>query len=179
MGINSMLQTDSYYLNGCIKALLLRRKNDYFGACFGSHFGRLLRRPQQKRCNKKIFCFYCSAAIEKWRFFLLLQRPGRNRRRVPQLKRFYTVPYLKPPTYYRASLLRTYFYLYLVIFSPYWSVLYDNNLLLRPKFISRLIQRDSRPQRQPLHNLYFRNYPQRQIVLLLILFFFQPIQHAA
>ena len=35
--------------------LLLRLKNDYCGACFGSHFGRLLRRRKRKGAIKKYF----------------------------------------------------------------------------------------------------------------------------
>ena len=58
---------------GRIKALLLRRKNDYFGegsAMLRQPFGRQLRPPQQKRtegCNKKINHFIntsCSAAVD-------------------------------------------------------------------------------------------------------------------
>ena len=75
--------------SGRIKTLLLRRKNDWYGTCFG-----MPRQPlrlaavaaaidEKRRCNKKyrIIFFYCgkndycgAAAIEKKDIPLLLRR---------------------------------------------------------------------------------------------------------
>ena len=43
------------FLPGRIKVLLLRRKNDYCGACFGVAFGFLMRPPQQTAAIEKYF----------------------------------------------------------------------------------------------------------------------------